>query len=458
MRKTLTRREFLAGAGLAVTSLPLLCSEDALAVPDERPNFLFILTDDQRWDSMSCAGNPVIHTPNMDRIAKEGAHFRNAFVTCALCSPSRASFLTGRYPHSHGVRDNETAFNDSVPTFPLLLRRAGYETAFMGKWHMSMQEGPRAGFDRWIGLIGQGEYYNPTFYFDSEKRQVSGYVTDLLTNYALEWLEQRSDRPFCLCLSHKAAHADFLPAVRHSKLFENMPMPRPKPDTLEGKPDWVKRLRRDWGEEGDTFVRNYFRTLMAVDEGIGRILELLEDMGKLDHTVIVFAGDNGFFMGEHGGLRDKRHMYEESIRIPLVMRYPRLIKPGTLVDRMVLNIDICPTFLDLAGVRIPAEVQGQSLVPLLQGRTRDWREEFLYVYEFEPQYKKRPGTRGVRTDRWKYIEYPDIKDKCELYDLKNDPDEIHNLANDPSHSDLLADMRTRLIRLILETGYTPPTV
>jgi arylsulfatase A-like enzyme len=349
-------------------------------------------------------------------------------------------------------------FDDAVATFPRMLQQAGYHTAFMGKWHMSLQEGPRPGFNRWIGLIGQGDYYNPTFYFDGEKRQVNGYVTDLLTSYAVDWLRQpRDDGPFCLYLAHKATHADFLPAVRHSKLFADMPMPKPQPDTLEGKPEWVKKLSREWGAEEDEFVRNYLRTLMAVDEGIGRVLAVLEETGRLDNTVIVFAGDNGFFLGEHGGLRDKRHMYEESIRIPLLVRYPRLVKPGLLEDRMVLNIDICPTFLDLAGVSAPGGVQGRSLVPLLKGRDSGWREDFLYVYEFEPQYKKRPGTRGVRTERWKYIEYPDIDDKAELYDLKNDPKELDNLIDDPRHAVVVADMRARFDRLVRETGYAALT-
>ena len=459
--KGLTRREFLIGAGAAAASLPFMNIGSALGA-QKRPNFVFILTDDQRYDAMSCAGHPFLYTPNMDRIAKEGARFTNAFVTTSLCSPSRASFLTGRYAHSHGVRDNSTPFDDGIPTFPRLLQEAGYDTAFIGKWHMGSQEGPRPGFNRWVSFKGQGDYYNPTLNIDGETGQVAGYITDLLTKHAVDWLRQPRESPLCLYLSHKAVHQPWSPAVRHSKLFADTPIPRAKSfyDTLEGKPKWVRELGLGPPDVAnyEEFARNYCRTLVAVDEGVGRVLSTLESLGVLDNTVVVFAGDNGYLHREHSGMGDKRVMYEESIRIPLVMRYPKLVRSGTLVDRMVLNIDMCPTFLDIAGVRAADGVQGRSMVPLLRGRSAGWREDFLYAYDFEPPYKKKPANRGVRTDRWKYTEYPELDDICELYDLKNDPFEMHNLGQDPKHAGVLADMRARFERLVKETGYKPREV
>lgn len=453
----LTRREFLRGAGATAASLPFLNIASAFASP-ERPNFVFILTDDQRYDAMSCAGHPFLKTPNMDRIAKEGARFTNAFVTTSLCSPSRASFLTGRYAHSHGIRDNRTHFSDDIPTFPRVLQEAGYDTAFVGKWHMDGQEGPRPGFNHWVSFRGQGPYFNPLLNIDGEKQRVSGYTTDVLTNYAVDWLKQARSSPFCLYLSHKAVHGPWTPPIRHSKLFENVPVTRPKSmdDTLEGKPAWFEaRLKTHHGTqdgpEFDEFIRNYNRMIVGVDIGVGRVLSALEDLGVLDNTVVVFTSDNGYFHGEHR-LLDKRAMYEESIRIPLLMCCPRMIRPGTLIDRMVLNIDVCPTFLDLAGAKIPDGVQGESVRPVLRGRTSGWRSDWLYEYWYEKPYVT-PTIRGVRTERWKYIEYPETEHTSELYDLNKDALELHNLINDPKSAPVLADMRSRLQRLVVETEY-----
>ena len=460
MNKELTRREFLVGAGAAMASFPFVSLNRAEG-SSERPNFVFILTDDQRWDAMSCAGHPFLRTPNMDRIAREGVRFRNAFVTTSLCSPSRGCFLTGRHAHSHGVRDNRTHLSDDIPTFPRLLHDAGYDTAYVGKWHMNDQEGPRPGFDRWVSFRGQGQYYSPRLNIDGETMEVAGYMTDLLTKHAVEWLRRPRTSPFCLYLSHKAVHGPFQPAIRHSKLYSDAPIPIPKSfrETYEGKPKWVREFGappdREVKEEFKQFMRNYARTLVAVDEGIGKVFGALEETGMLDNTVIVFAGDNGYLQGEHGGMGDKRMMYEESIRIPLLMRYPRLVRPGSLVDQMALNIDLCPTFLDLAGVRRPDGVQGQSWAPLLQGRTSGWRKDFFYAYDFEPPYNRKPANRGVRAESWKYITYPDLDDIDELYDLKNDPEEMRNLIDSPKHAEVVAQMKSRFQELIRETGYTP---
>lgn len=447
-----TRREFLIGAG-AAAALPFMGNAFAA---EKRPNFVFILTDDQRWDAMSCAGHPFLRTPNMDRIAKEGVRFTNAFVTTALCSPSRESFLTGHYVWSHGIKDNKTPTDDSIPTFPRLLQQAGYETAFIGKWHHGMQDGARPGFDRWVSFKGQGLYYNPPINVDGEQVETNAYMTDLLTKYSVEWLKQPRDKPFCLYLSHKAVHARFEPAVRHSKLFEDAVLPKPPSffDTLEGKPKWQGGPGEveDRSPKQAESMMNYMRTLVGVDESVGRVLAALDEMGELDNTVIVFAGDNGFLHGEHG-MGDKRVMYEESIRIPILMRYPKLAKPGTLVNQMVLNIDVCPTFLDIAGVKVPAEVQGKSWKPLLKGKTSGWRKDFYYEYDLEEPYVKRPSVRGIRTERWKYCETPDLQDIPELYDLKNDQHELRNLQGKSQHASIQADLKARLTEMERKAGY-----
>jgi N-acetylglucosamine-6-sulfatase len=412
---------------------------------------------------MSVAGHPFLKTPNMDRIAREGALFRNAFVTTALCAPSRASFLTGRYAHSHGVRNNGILFDDNVPTFPAVLQRAGYDTAFIGKWHMAGQEGPRPGFDYWFSFKGQGAYYNPTINDNGEVKRVGTYMTDLLTNRAVDWLKKPRTDPFCLYISHKAVHGPFEPAVRHRKLYSDVKIARPSSmtDTLQGKPAWVK-LGMEPGHDSkgaltdpakfDELVQDYCRTLVAVDEGVGRVLDTLEEMGELDSTVVVFCGDNGYFLGEHNRV-DKRAIYEESIRIPFVMRYPKAIKPGTEIEGMVLNIDLCPTFLDLAGVKAPEGVQGRSFRPLLHGKTRGWREDWLYEYCWEKGFPRTPTITGVRTERYVYAEYPEVDDVSELYDLKKDPTQLYNLIDDPRYADVLKDMRARLERLKKETSY-----
>ncbi len=453
MKHRLTRRQFLAGAA----AVPLFGVARTLAA-DRRPNFVFILTDDQRWDAMSCAGHPFLFTPNMDRIAKEGARFANAFVTTSLCSPSRASFLTGRYAHNHGVIDNTRGLNPSVPTFPQILQKAGYDTALIGKWHMSLQDGPQPGFNRWVSFPGQGVYHDPTLNVDGRKVERNGYITDILTDYALDWLRKPRNTPFCLYLSHKAAHVDFVPAVRHSKLFSDVEITPPKsmyePD--EGKPKWVTDIRRGWDDpeirgEDENKIRNYCRTLVAVDESVGRVLDELDRTGVAEDTVVVFAGDNGFFLGEHG-LRDKRAMYEESIRIPLLMRYPRLVRPGSVIEPMALNIDICPTFLELAGIESPAGVDGRSLRPILSGGSRGWRTDFYYEYFWEAEAKRRPTISGVRTERWKYITYPDSDNTPELYDLINDPLEMRNAIDDRSAGAVQSHLRARLAQLQPDTA------
>ncbi|MDO8587708.1 MAG: sulfatase [Armatimonadota bacterium] len=452
--KELSRRQFIAGAGAAALSLPFVDLRGASAAED-RPNFVFILTDDQRYDAMSCAGHPFLRTPNMDRVAKEGVRFTNAFVTISLCSPSRACFLTGQYAHRHGVVNNGNFKGQLPETFPQVLQKAGYETAYVGKWHMGNIDDPRPGFDHWVSFKGQGAYWDPLLNINGQRVQTNGYVTDLLTAQAVEWLKKPKSKPFCLCLAHKAVHATFEPALRHSKLFEDVKIPRPASirENLEGKPKWVREFQGTAlaakEDRLDNFIRNYNRTVVGIDDSVGRVLSTLESLGVLDNTVVIFTSDNGFFQGEHG-LKDKRAMYEESIRIPFLVRYPKLVHPETVNDQMVLNIDICPTILDLAGAQPPNGTQGKSIRPLLKGKTSGWRTDFLYEYFREGGFAV-PTNRGVRTRRWKYIEYPDSDNTPELYDLKNDPVEMRNLVNDASHAKTLAALKARLQKLLVET-------
>lgn len=440
--------------------------------PAKRPNFVFILIDDMRWDLMSCAGHPLVKTPNIDRIAGAGVRFTNAFCTTALCSPSRAAFLTGATAEVNGVRVNEENDpNPAVPTFPQILRNAGYETAHVGKWHMSKSAEPRPGYDYWLSFEWQGEYIDPHLNEDGRDFQAKGYVTDLLTDYAVKFIERDRDKPFCLTLSHKAMHGDFIPAERHKNLYKPSDLIEPKSyqDDFSTKPRWLRELRVRGGKlqrpvpaggipdriapdawnptEGlNKKHLNYLRTLAAVDESVGRVLDTLREKGLLDNTLIFFAGDNGFFMSEHR-LSDKRLAYEESIRIPFLAGGFGITRPGRAVDQMVMNIDMCPTLLELAGVPIPRSVQGRSLAPLLAGQQpADWRDSFVYRYYRENWLPGYPSLVALRTRDWIYIRYPEIEDIDELYDLRKDPHQMHNLALAPAARPRIEKMRAELER------------
>lgn len=449
----LSRRQFLAGAGAAALGFTVCRNAQA---GRERPNFVFILIDDLRYDALGCLGHPVFRTPNIDRLASEGARFANAFVTTSLCSPSRASFLTGRYAHSHGVINNSTPFPDELPTFPLLLQKSGYETAYIGKWHMGTQEGVRPGFDRWVSFKGQGVYRNPKLNVDGKQTEAVGYTTDLLTDYALDFISKPRSKPFCLYLSHKAVHTPYKPATRHLSLYKDAVPKRPANSGVgENEPAWFPDRRGEghgWNldTEYEEKVRLYGRVLAAADDSVGRVLAALERAGTLNNTVVVFCGDNGYMLGEHG-LADKRTMHEESIRIPMLARYPKLIKPGTVVGGTVLNIDVCPTFLELAGVRPPDGVQGVSFVPLVRGCELSGEREWLYEYFQEKGFKATPTIHCVRTRKWKYAEFPETTDKPVLYNLEKDPGEMRNLADEPEFADVLADMKKRLAALMEKT-------
>ena len=420
--KETSRREFLRTVAGASALLPMACGMDTPKGGGEPRNIVFILSDDHRYDFMGFMGKPsFLETPNMDRMAREGAHLANAFVTTSLCSPSRASILTGLYSHKHGVVDNNSRVPAGTTFFPQHLQKAGYATAFMGKWHMGHEsDEPRPGFDKWISFRGQGVYYDPEFNIDGQRVPRKGYISDLLTDYALEWIDQvrESGKPFFLYLSHKAVHAMFEPAERHLGKYDNVPLTYPKSmaDTEENyrnKPDWVREQRNSWhgvdymyhGDmDFDTFYRRYCETVLGIDDSIGRVLGRLSETGLAQSTLVLYMGDNGFCFGEHG-LIDKRHMYEPSMRVPLLARCPDLIEPGRRIGQMVQNIDIAPTLLEAAGLEPPAEMDGRSFLPLLAGESVEWRDAVFYEYYWERNFPHTPTIHGIRTDRFKYIHY-----------------------------------------------------
>jgi arylsulfatase A-like enzyme len=464
--KTLTRRAAVAALSSAVAGPFIACRRE------RRPNLVFILTDDQRWDCLSCAGHPFLHTPNQDRIANEGVHFRNMFVTTSLCSPSRASMLSGLYAHTHGVQNNFTDFPTNLPSYPRQFQAAGYQTAYIGKFHMGEQsDEKRPGFDYWASHKGQGKYYDTEFNVNGNRQVLKGYYTHRVTDLADDWLRQTSrSRPFMMVLGHKAPHGLWTPEPKYAHVFDNQPITRPKTvdNTGAGKPSWVKDRVPTWhGIDGplygagsyENFVRTYLATILSVDDSVGRLYDTLQRMGELDNTVLVYAADNGFLLGEHGAI-DKRVMWEESIRVPLLMRYPELLKQPRKIDEMVLNIDLAPSFLDLCGVPALPKTHGRSWKPLLTGTSTGWRKSWFYECNFENEFPYTPNVRGVRTDDWKYMHTPngdDQPDKYpgELYHVAEDPLETRNLFSDPASQAQLASLRQELVRLQQETDALP---
>ena len=449
-----------------------------------RPNIVFILIDDLRWDELGIAGHPYIKTPNIDRIGKEGAVFRNAFMTTPLCSPSRASFLTGQYAHTHGITDNvdRSAASHQLRTFPYLLHQSGYETAFIGKWHMGNDDRPRPGFDRWVSFKGQGTYRDAELNEDGKSVKSSGYITDVLNGYAIEFIKRSHTKPFLVYLAHKAIHPEvnqnndgsvnlndaerFIPATRHENAFMGEAIPR-RPNYGLAPAD-KPALRRQIGSlpalgpatvTSDRAILERQRTILAIEDGVGEILKALQQMGQLENTILVFTSDNGYFYGEHGLSVERRLAYEESIRLPLLVRYPKIVKPGTVRDEFALNIDLAPTLLSLAGVAVPQDMQGRSLVPLLKGlkglrgARPAWRKSFLIEYYSDKVFPRivQMGYKAVRNQRWKYIHYLELDGMDELYDLKADPFELKNLAGEPGAQARLAGMKRELARLLKET-------
>ena len=455
--KPITRRDSLKSLGRAalISSLLPFIPKNATA-QTKRPNIIFVLTDDQRWDALGCMGHPFLKTPNMDRLASEGVLFENAFVTTSLCSPSRASFLTGRYAHSHGVRSNATVWNNQNVTFLELIKASGYDTAFIGKWHMPGKGLPQLrGLDRFISftaLAGQGMYNNCPLIIDGVETAREGkYITEDLTDFAIQFIEKERTNPFCLYLSHKAAHFGYLPPDHLNRLYNNVDLHLP-PESNRWTPFTGKNLIYGQLFPLDYMYRNYCETLVSVDEQLGRVIDKLEDLGELDNTVIIYAGDNGFFWGEHG-LIDKRLAYEESIRIPFIVRGPQIIRnPGRRAGQMILNIDLAPTLLDMIGLSIPEEIQGQSFLPILKGESVPGRHSWLY--EYFPDYPIHvPPITAVRTDRYKYIEYHGVKRNKELFDLHSDPKERTNLMTTSEGQSLAVTLKQELEQLKQDTGY-----
>ena len=437
-------------------------------------NLVFILSDDHRFDFMGFTGKvPWLETPNMDKMAKEGAHFKNAFVTTALCSPSRASILTGLYSHTHTIIDNQAPDPGDLTFFPQYLQKAGYQTGFFGKWHMGDEnDEPRPGFDHWESFKGQGVYFNPTLNINGERVAYndSTYISELLTEHTLDWLDKRdTTKPFFTYLSHKAVHALFKPDRQDkNKYKDNELVYPPTYYTTVGEeykkhrwPEWVKAQRYSWhgvdhmyhGEHNfETFFRAYCETLESVDRSIGDVLSYLEENGLADNTLVIYMGDNGFSFGEHG-LIDKRHAYEESMKVPFLAWGPSIIPAATKVDAMVQNIDIAPTFLELAGLQSPAHFQGESIVPLFSAnKPNDWRDRIFYEYYWEYTFPQTPTVHAIRTDQYKYIRYHGVWDTNELYDIQNDPYEINNLIANSEHQEMIKQLRSEIDAWLEQTG------
>ncbi len=534
---------------LRMAALPLsvaaLSGCGAAQEETRRPNIIIMMTDDHTCQALSCYDSRLVETPNLDRIAAEGMLFENCYVANAISGPSRACILTGKYSHKNGFTDNSRTFDSSQQTFPRLLHDAGYQTAMIGKWHLN--SAPQ-GFDFWSILVGQGEYYSPLFIENGEEKVEEGYVTDIITDKAIGWLEQRdTERPFAMLYYHKAPHRNWMPAQRHLGIFDDKVFPEPETlmDDYSGRgsaarsqemeigrhmwPEWdlkllsKEQLRGDFSveEEPDAnkadvkrandwlssvkqfqaaynrmtdeekerwdaayaprlaeynamkdtatademirwkyqqYMRDYCAVVKGVDENVGRLLDYLEQIGELDNTIIIYTSDQGFFLGEHGWF-DKRFMYEECQRTPLMVRYPKAVKAGTRTKALAMNIDYAPTLLDFAGVEIPADIQGRSLKGVLTSKGKipaDWRTGVYYHYYEYPSWHSVKRHYGIRTERYKLIHFYNDVDEWELYDLKEDPRELHNRYDDPAYAAVREQLHHQLEALQLEVGDNDP--
>lgn len=433
-------------------------------------NIVIFLTDDHRYDAMGFLGHPFLKTPAMDSMAKNGVHFANAFVTTSLCSPSRATILTGEYAHTHRVVSNNEPVPPGTIFFPQYLQMAGYQTGFFGKWHMGHSgDRPQPGFNRWVSFAGQGTYYpgkKTTLNVDGETVAQKGYITDELTDYTLDFLKGRDkDRPFMVYLSHKGVHADFQPAERHRGMYskEKFTPPKTMADSAEnrqGRPMWTQNQRNSWHgvdypyhsdlDIGE-YYKQYCETLVGVDESLGRVLNYLKENDLEKDTLVIYLGDNGFCFGEHG-LIDKRHAYEASMRIPMLMQCPGLFEGGRTVTELVNTLDIAPTCLAAAGLQDPQQFVGASVLPLAEGKKVPWRNAVLYEYYWEPNFPQTPTLFALRTPDYKYIFNYGVWDTDELYDLKTDPEEAHNLVNNPKERKRVQDMRRELFSMLQSSG------
>jgi arylsulfatase A-like enzyme len=495
-----TRREFLrslgvlAGSAGAWAMMPQSSGRGQGAAGQKRPNILFIMSDDHDAHAISCYGSKVNETPHIDRLAKEGMRFEHCFCTNSLCAPSRAVILTGKYSHLNGLKDNKDTFDGGQQTGPKLLQQAGYETAIIGKWHLKTDP---TGFDYWDILPGQGVYYNPVLIEMGRRKKHQGYVTEIITDHALRWLKGRtSDKPFYLMLHHKAPHREWEPAPKYLTFYDDKKIPEPAtlfddysgrgraaheqdmtiaktmtnrdvklvpPNGLtpEQKAQWdaaydpkIKAFKETDPQGRDLvrwkyrrYMQDYLGCIASVDESVGRVLDYLQEAGLADNTIVFYTSDQGFFLGEHGWF-DKRFMYEESLQMPLLVRYPKEIQAGSVNKDLVMNLDFAETFLDYAGVRAPQDMQGVSLRPLLRGRTPvDWRKAVYYHYYEFPAVHSVKRHYGVRTERYKLIHFYNDIDEWELYDLQSDPDEMRNVYNDPAYEDTVKELTAELKRL-----------
>ena len=497
--KKQTRRDFLkhlgymAGSATALSILPS-CNTIGQTRDRKRPNIIFIMSDDHASHAISCYGSKINKTPNFDRIAKEGMRFTNSFCTNSICAPCRAVILTGKYSHINGVKDNALTFDGSQQTFPKLLQQAGYETAMIGKWHLKTDP---TGFDYWNILPGQGLYYNPAMIEMGQRKNYVGYVTDIITDQALNWIKNRTgDKPFCLMYHHKAPHREWEPGPKYLTLYDDVTMPEPEnlfddysnrgraakeqdmsiEKTMTDRdlklvtpknftPEQKKLWDAAYGPKNEAFrkanlqgkdlvrwkyqryIKDYLRCIASVDENVGRVLDYLDESGLAKDTVVIYTSDQGFYLGDHGWF-DKRFMYEESLRMPLLVRYPGEIKAGSVNDDIVLNLDFASTFLDFAGAPIPADLQGVSLRKVLQGKTpRDWRTSMYYHYYEYPAVHSVKRHYGVRTKRYKLIHFYHDIDEWELYDLQKDPKEMKNVLNDPAYTGIVKELKAELEQL-----------
>ncbi len=440
----------------------------SLAAAETRPNILYIMADDHAAHAISAYGSKINKTPNIDRLAREGMRFSNCFVTNSICTPSRAAILTGKYSHINGV-PVFNRFDGSQPTLAKYLQAAGYHTGMIGKWHLGSEP---TGFDSWTILPGQGLYHDPVFITRAGRKKHTGYCTDLITDFSLEFLKDRpKDKPFFLMCHHKAPHRPWQPDEKHRKQWEKVQVP--EPDTFnddyttrsDAAREATMRIDRDLtpGDlkmkppEGLTgqdlkkwkyqrYMRDYLACIASVDDNVGRLLEYLEKSGLAENTIVVYTSDQGFFLGDHDWF-DKRFMYEESLRMPFLVRWPAKIKAGTVSDGMVLNVDFAPTLLDSAGLKVPADMQGRSFLPLLQGdRPKDWRTSMYYRYYHYPMHHRVQPHYGVRTDRYKLIYFNKIN-QWELFDLQKDPHELKNLYADPAHAETVKTLKAEMERL-----------
>ena len=504
-----TRREFLKRVGSAAASAGAFSLFSSCAgigqkpkAKTNRPNIIFIMADDHASHALSCYGSKINKTPNLDRLAKEGMRFSNCFCTNSICAPSRAVILTGKYSHINGVIDNNVEFDGSQQTFPKLLQKCGYETAIIGKWHLKSEP---TGFDYseiLIGSWGQGEYFDPLFSVNGKEKETIGYVTDIITDKCLDWLKKRkSDKPFCLMYHHKAPHRNWQPDEKHAKIYDGFDIPEPATfnDDYKTRSEAARRQEmtvehhltpadlkvempegipgeasRDWERKGvhgeywspslelygealkkwkyQRYIKDYLQCIASVDDNVGRLLNYLDTAGLDDNTIVIYTSDQGFYLGDHGWF-DKRFMYEESLRMPLLVRYPREIKAGAISDDIVLNLDFAPTLLDFAGVPKPADMQGRSFRQLLQGQTPgNWRTSMYYHYYEYPGWHAVKRHYGVRTKRYKLIHFYYDIDAWELFDLQNDPNELNNVYAGPAYADVVIELKAELERLRKQYG------